>query len=1103
MISKVSKMNVNYMKKKKFNVMTILLLSASFFFLISYVYAATWTADSQGAFDEGVYENTVFATDSVRLKEWTDTEKELPHDGTTDHWGIDMTGNILLMHMNENSGAIVDYSGNTNNGIYNTTLYSQGGKLNTAIGFDGDNDSVTIGYDSSLDVAANLTISTWLKPTAYVNDGVILGKPHTSQANPYVTYALGYSGDGRNYGLALGSGSTQRGCYTDTNTVVLNEWTQFTATFNGTQINLYINGELNKTCSYAYFEINQNSADLILGDYPYFGNTYDYAGNIDELAIFNRTLTSQEIEDIYIRQVTGYGGNHPGAYVSNIFDTGGESKWDNISWMAEIPYGQELSDNQATETGDFLRGMDMIGNVGLWHMNDLIGVCSDSSGNGNDGVLLGGVTNGLVGKFNTALNFNGSDGYADIPNEPSLNPTNQITIATWIKWNINPALGQNWASILNKNADNQYRLQHNNSNTSFEFAIRTTPNGNRWVNSLTSPQEGRWYFVVGTYNGSVLRMYVNGILESTNNHGGSLVTSTSNLNIGRRTIGDRYFNGIIDETAIFNRVLSAQEIADMYSRGMLRLNPSIRSCDDASCSGESWIDFGINPISPQNLIVDDNQYFQYKFDFETDDTDITPQLHEVNIGFNSPPNQPTNTTPADSTNNVELDLNLVASVFIDPDSDIHTDTEWRVDDDNDFSSPVWTRTGGIGEISTSINNANGIFANELSGKTELDHGVTYFWQVRYKDNGSNNWSDWSMDTSFVTLGICATIQNAATYNPYPTCGAATCEQGYLLINGQCIPSGGGGYALPGSIGVGQSDHQIDMYQQKVLGQINNSGINILGYIGSSGIFIAMLSGDRDVSQHAFTVAHLDMINQEIILQIASEPQTIRLYIGEEKKIDLDQDNVFDILIKYNGLLVNRLDLTIKQLGFSSDTPPVPASIPEYCSFFIRDLSMGMIGEDVKELQKYLNNNGFELINTGYGSPSNETAYFGLLTRDSLSKFQQTNHLKSTGKLDIETRSYLGCTINELSTKEVVSGSYLFTRNLGTGMTGKDVQELQKYLNNNGFMLAESGPGSVGNETEIFGTLTMRSLIKFQQFNKISPAVGYFGSVTRDVINGRN
>jgi peptidoglycan hydrolase-like protein with peptidoglycan-binding domain len=62
------------------------------------------------------------------------------------------------------------------------------------------------------------------------------------------------------------------------------------------------------------------------------------------------------------------------------------------------------------------------------------------------------------------------------------------------------------------------------------------------------------------------------------------------------------------------------------------------------------------------------------------------------------------------------------------------------------------------------------------------------------------------------------------------------------------------------------------------------------------------------------------------------------------------------------------------------------------------------------------------------------------------------------------------------------------------------RELQRFLNTNGFPVALSGPGSLNNETESFGTLTRQALIRFQRANGISPAVGIFGPITRAFIN---
>ncbi len=76
----------------------------------------------------------------------------------------------------------------------------------------------------------------------------------------------------------------------------------------------------------------------------------------------------------------------------------------------------------------------------------------------------------------------------------------------------------------------------------------------------------------------------------------------------------------------------------------------------------------------------------------------------------------------------------------------------------------------------------------------------------------------------------------------------------------------------------------------------------------------------------------------------------------------------------------------------------------------------------------------------------------------------------------------------------------FTRDLQVGSVGADVKQLQIYLNTNGFRITASGPGSPGNETNLFGNLTKAALSRLQVANEISPASGYFGPKTRAYIN---
>jgi len=71
-------------------------------------------------------------------------------------------------------------------------------------------------------------------------------------------------------------------------------------------------------------------------------------------------------------------------------------------------------------------------------------------------------------------------------------------------------------------------------------------------------------------------------------------------------------------------------------------------------------------------------------------------------------------------------------------------------------------------------------------------------------------------------------------------------------------------------------------------------------------------------------------------------------------------------------------------------------------------------------------------------------------------------------------------------------------NLEFGSRGEDVKILQQFLNSKGFKVAETGPGSPGNETVIFGSATRAALTRFQFAKGIKPATGYFGPITRKV-----
>ncbi len=167
-------------------------------------------------------------------------------------------------------------------------------------------------------------------------------------------------------------------------------------------------------------------------------------------------------------------------------------------------------------------------------------------------------------------------------------------------------------------------------------------------------------------------------------------------------------------------------------------------------------------------------------------------------------------------------------------------------------------------------------------------------------------------------------------------------------------------------------------------------------------------------------------------------------------------------------------------------------------------------EDVKLLQRFLNTyEGYNLPVTGIYSATDKNAVIEWQEKyaeDILIPWgitEGTGYVFTTSLRKIKEIHEAMCIDEVIETpkaKEQDQKTYQFTRNLSTGITREDVKELQQYLNNNGFPLAQTGVGSLGNETNYFGSLTQQALINFQRANNINPAVGYFGPITRGLVN---
>jgi peptidoglycan hydrolase-like protein with peptidoglycan-binding domain len=74
--------------------------------------------------------------------------------------------------------------------------------------------------------------------------------------------------------------------------------------------------------------------------------------------------------------------------------------------------------------------------------------------------------------------------------------------------------------------------------------------------------------------------------------------------------------------------------------------------------------------------------------------------------------------------------------------------------------------------------------------------------------------------------------------------------------------------------------------------------------------------------------------------------------------------------------------------------------------FTRNLTIGSSGADVKNLQVFLNDNGYTVASSGTGSPGHEATYFGAKTQAALAKWQKANNLPATGFFGALTREVM-------------------------------------------------------------------------------------------------
>lgn len=413
-----------------------------------------------------------------------------------------------------------------NNGTLQGGATFAAGKVGQAFQFPANGSSeVDVPDSPSLNFTNALTVEAWVNPstpntsvsfTPIVDKGFNNGSPNT--------YLLNFDPATRKVAFVIGSGGAGNATVaTSVNPIPLNTYTYVVGTYDGTTVRLYINGVLDASQAGTISSLAPSGTGLAIGRSAGFFNTF--YGAIDEVSLYNRTLSASEIQAIFNSGTAGK--CKPTATVS----PSGQ-----VAWLA----------------GD--------------------GNPNDISGNGNNGTLQNGAgfAVGKVGQgfnFNGLGNGNGSYVSTNLNVQPSALPT--VTFETWVyPTRVNTAENQAILSADPGGYGRQVDIQQGSS----MFEIQTGT-----INAYlpTNADVNQWQHIAVVYTPTDIKFYKNGVLFDS-----GITPTTGQAANNQFFIGSNRcppcvsagqtqpFQGGIDEVSVYNRELSPDEITSIVNAGV-------------------------------------------------------------------------------------------------------------------------------------------------------------------------------------------------------------------------------------------------------------------------------------------------------------------------------------------------------------------------------------------------------------------------------------------------------------------------------------------------------------------------------------------------------
>ena len=322
-------------------------------------------------------------------------------------------------------------------------------------------------------------------------------------------------------------------------------WHHVAGVRRGGYIHIYVDGDrVGSTEIGTYGNVTASST---LGLAKYGILDIFYRGYLDEVLITKRAMSEGEIGEL---AAAGYQVTASGQFTSPVVDAGQPVVWGRIGWGASGPSGSPLSPTDPSM-------------VGLWHL-DVDG--SDATTPANNGTVVG-ATFIPGGVFTNCLYFSGSGSRVTIPDDAALEP-GMFTIEAWVK----PGALDSRTIVDKRDATGGYALGTDVAGRPCFWLSGTV------ASDVVPLNVNEWAHIAGMYDGSVMRLYVNGEPRAVERPVPPVTVATaSSLKFGERYNGGENFMGAIDEVALHNRALLPEEVVDHYRAYALRLRFQARA----------------------------------------------------------------------------------------------------------------------------------------------------------------------------------------------------------------------------------------------------------------------------------------------------------------------------------------------------------------------------------------------------------------------------------------------------------------------------------------------------------------------------------------------